>query len=256
VNALPLALWRTLLTLRRGRVWLLIFAPALVGVLLCIGLAVFFLDELNTQLATLPPFTWLAGWGALALAKIAALLGGWLLILSVAFVVAMLLAAILVMPLVLEDLARCDYSDLARLGRDSLLASTWNSLSAVALFVLGWLLTLPLWLVPGVAFFLPWFWMAWLTRRTFAYDALTVHATDEESRRLRRQHAGAFWLLGLLVALLAHVPLIGLLTPTLAALAYTHYALEALRQTRQGAVISVGDSRKTFQSPSLLENTR
>ncbi|MBL8397981.1 MAG: EI24 domain-containing protein [Candidatus Accumulibacter sp.] len=248
MNALTVALLRSLRTLGRGRVWLLIFAPALAGVLLCIGLAIFLLDELNALLVALPPFTWLAGWGALALAKIAALLGGWLVILSVAFVVALLLAAILVMPLLLEDLARSDYPDLARLGRDSLLASTWHSLSAVGLFLLGWLVTLPLWLVPGLAFFLPLFWMAWLTRRTFAYDALTMHATDEESRQLRRRHALPFWLLGMLIALLTHVPLIGLLTPTLAALAYTHYALEALRQTRQGAVISLGDS------PSLLES--
>ncbi|HQO28448.1 MAG TPA: EI24 domain-containing protein [Accumulibacter sp.] len=252
MNGLSLALLRSLRALGRGRVWLLLFAPAIAGLLICIALAVFFLDELSLLLAAQPPFTWLAGWGALWLAKIAALLGGWLLILAAALVVAMLLAAILVMPLLLEDLARTDYPDLARLGRDSLLSATWNSVSAALLFLLGWLLTLPLWLLPGLAFFLPLFWMAWLTRRTFAYDALAVHATDEESRQLRRRHAGAFWLLGALFALLAHVPLLGLLTPTLAALAYSHYALEALRQWRQGAVLAQ-DGQPVVDSPVLLE---
>ena len=114
-----------------------------------------------------------------------------------------------------------------------------NSLVAVLVFTVGWLLTLPLWLIPGLALLLPVLWMAWLTRRTFAYDALSVHATVDEWCLLRRQHGFPMLLLGVILALLAHIPVIGLLTPTLAALAYTHYCLEALRRLRQGAVVTV-----------------
>ena len=46
-------------------------------------------------------------------------------------------------------------------------------------------------------------------------------------------------LLGLAMALLAHVPFLGLLAPSLAALAYIHFGLEALRRLRQGAVVAV-----------------
>lgn len=45
--------------------------------------------------------------------------------------------------------------------------------------------------------------------------------------------------LGLIMALLAHVPFMGLLAPSLAALAYVHFCLEALRRLRQGAVVSI-----------------
>ena len=159
--------------------------------------------------------------------------------LAAAFVTAMLVAAIFVMPMLIEHLAASDYPELARLGKDSVSGAVWNSVSAVLLFAGGWLLTLPLWLIPGFALLLPILWMAWLTRRTFAYDALTVHATDDEWRVLRRQHSLPLLLLGVTLALLAHVPVLGLLTPSLAALAYVHYCLEALRGLRQGAVVTV-----------------
>jgi len=47
--------------------------------------------------------------------------------------------------------------------------------------------------------------------------------------------------LGLVMALLAYVPFVGLLAPSLAALAYVHYCLEALRGLREGAVVTVAE---------------
>ncbi|MEF8736924.1 MAG: EI24 domain-containing protein [Candidatus Accumulibacter necessarius] len=234
-----LALMCTVKTLGRRRVWVLLLWPAAVALLVWVGLALFLLEWLVTSLVEVPPMTWLAGWGALWLAKLGAVLGGWLLVLAAAFGTAMLLAAIFVMPMLIEHLAASDYPELARLGKDSVSGAVWNSVSAVLLFAGGWLLTLPLWLIPGFALLLPILWMAWLTRRTFAYDALTVHATDDEWRVLRRQHSLSLLLLGVTLALLTHVPVLGLLTPSLAALAYVHYCLEALRGLRQGAVVTV-----------------
>ena len=239
MNAVALALLRSVKTLVRGRVWLLLLWPAALALLLWIGLAVCLLDWLIGTLVEQPPLSWLAAWGAIWLAKMAAAIGGWLLILAAAFVTAMLLAAIFVMPQLLALVAASDYPELAQLGRDSVAGAAWNGVSGVLLFSLGWLLTLPLWLVPGLALLLPIFWMAWLTRRTFAYDALAAHASDDEWRLLRRRHSLPMLLLGITLALLTHVPLLGLLTPTLAALAYIHLGLEALRHLRQGAVVTI-----------------
>ncbi|MBI4740976.1 MAG: EI24 domain-containing protein [Betaproteobacteria bacterium] len=233
------ALFRSFATLGRGRVWLLLLGPAVLALVAWSALAIFVLDGLIATFLDLPPMTWLTTWGAVWLAHLFAVLGGWLLILAAAYLTAILLAAILVLPLLLKHVAATDYPELARMGKDSLTAATWNSVSAALLFIAGWLLTLPLWLVPGLGLLLPLFWMAWLNRRTFAYDALAVHATDEEWRGLRRQHAAPLLMLGVTLALLAHLPLIGLLAPTLAALAYIHYTLEALRQLRQGAIVTI-----------------
>lgn len=239
VSGIVQALLRSFATLRRGRVWLLLLGPALLALLAWSVLAILALDGLIAALLDLPPMTWLTGWGAVWLAKLFAALGGWLLILAAAYLTAILLAAILVLPLLLKHVAASDYPELARMGKDSLVAATWNSVSAALLFVAGWLLTLPLWLIPGFGLLLPVFWMAWLNRRTFAYDALAAHASDGEWRTLRKQHAAPLLMLGIALALLAHLPLIGLLAPTLAALAYIHYTLEALRQLRQGAIVTI-----------------
>jgi CysZ protein len=234
-----LALLRSIKTLGQWRVWLLVFGPAVLGVA-GLGRVGGFLSRMaDCQPGRAAPAELAGRLGVLWLAKLAAALGGWLLILAAAFVTAMLLAAIFVMPLLLEVVSSTDYPELARLGKDSLAGAVVNSLVAVLVFTVGWLLTLPLWLIPGLALLLPVLWMAWLTRRTFAYDALSVHATVDEWRLLRRQHGFPMLLLGVILALLAHIPVIGLLTPTLAALAYTHYCLEALRRLRQGAVVTV-----------------
>ena len=86
---------------------------------------------------------------------------------------------------------------------------------------------------------LPLFWMAWLNRRTFAYDALAIHASHAEWQAFRRQRATSLLLLGGLMALLTHVPLLGLFAPSLAALAYIHFCLEGLRRFRRGAVTTI-----------------
>jgi uncharacterized protein involved in cysteine biosynthesis len=153
----------------------------------------------------------------------------------------MVLTAVLVMPLLLGYLAEVDYPDLARMGSDSVVASTWNSVSAALLFIAGWLVTLPLWLIPGFGLVLPFFWMAWLNRRTFAYDALSVHASDAEWREVRRQQAMSLLGLGFVMAVLTYIPFVGLFAPSLAALAYIHYCLEALRRRRQGAVVTINE---------------
>ena len=168
-----------------------------------------------------------------------AALGGWLLILSASYLIAMLLTAVIVLPLLLKHLSATDYPDLARMGSDSMVASTWNSVWAAVLFMIGWVVTMPLWLVPGLGLILPFFWMAWLNRRTFVFDALAEHATDDEWREVRRQQAMPLLALGFVMALLAHVPFMGLLAPSLAALAYVHFCLEALRRVRQGAVVTI-----------------
>jgi len=234
-----LALRRSLTTLGRGRVWLYMLAPAIVAVLAMVGLSVLLLERLIASFIEQPPMSWIVAWGAFWLAKLLAALGGWLLILSASYLLAMLLTAIIVVPLLLNHLAAVDYPDLARTGSDSVVASTWNSIWAALLFIVGWLLTMPLWLVPGLGLLLPLFWMGWLNRRTFAFDALAAHATDDEWRALRRAQALPLLVLGLAMALLAHVPFLGLLAPSLAALAYIHFGLEALRRLRQGAVVTV-----------------
>jgi len=236
-----LAIQRSIRTLGRGRVWLYMLGPAILAFFAMIGLSVFLLQHLITTFIEQPPMSWIVAWGAFWLAKLLAVLGGWVVILAATYLVAMLLSAIIILPLLLDHLSETDYPDLARMGSDSVVEGAWNSTWSAVLFIVGWLLTLPLWMIPGLGLILPFFWMAWLNRRTFTFDALAVHATEQEWRELRRQKATPLLGLGLVMALLAYVPFVGLLAPSLAALAYVHYCLEALRGLRQGAVVTVAE---------------
>ncbi len=240
-----LALQRSVASLARLRVWLYILTPALVALIGLVALSVFLLQRLIATLLDAPPIDWIAAWGAIWLAKVLAALGGWLLILSASYLVATLLAAIVVLPMLLNFLSAEDYADVARAGSDNLVSSTWNSLWAAVLFIAGWIVTLPLWLIPGFALILPSFWIAWLNRRTFAYDCLAAHATPAEWRELRRAHAWPLFALGLILALLAHVPVVGLLAPSIAALAYVHYCLEALRRFRLQGLTTTNTTNTT-----------
>lgn len=234
-----LALMRTVGSLRSGKVWVYVLMPALISLLLSIALAIWGLGVVVQQLMDYPPMTMLVAWGLVWLAHILAYLGGWMAIFALAYLVASLLAAVLILPLLLRHLSATEYRDVAPMGRDSFLAALWNSLFATVVFVVAWIGSIPLWLVPGFSLLLPLLLMAWLNKRTFAYDALEQHATASEWREIRRQHRWPLFMLGLTMALLAHVPVLGLLVPTLAALSFVHYGLEALRRLRGGAVISI-----------------
>jgi CysZ protein len=218
-----------------------------VALVIWIALMVFALESLIATLVEQPPMTWLAGWGAVWLAKLGAVLGGWLLILAAAFVTAMLLAAIFVMPLLLNHVALADYPELARVGKDSVVAGGLEQCRCAAAVHCRHAADPAAMAGARAGLVLPILWMAWLTRRTFAFDALTVHATDQEWRALRREHGIPLLVLGVTLALLAHIPLLGLLTPTLAALAYSHYCLEALRGLRQGALVAVIDEQPKIE---------
>jgi hypothetical protein len=233
------ALQRSLSSLRHGKAWLYILGPGLAAMLFMVSVSVAFLHYLIASFLEQPPMTWFAEWGMAWMAKALAVAGAWLAILSASYLVAMLLTAVFVLPLLLGFVAAKDYPDLAKLGRDSVMAAAWNSIWAAALFVAGWVLTLPLWLIPGFGVFLPLFWMAWLNRRTFAYDVMSAHATDGEMSALRAEKSLPLFVLGLAMAALAYVPFAGLFAPSLAALSYTHFCLECLRKLRGGAVVSI-----------------
>lgn len=234
-----LALARTFGSLRDGRVWAYVLTPALVALLVTIGLAIWALGWMVQQMMEVPPMTVLVGWGLATLAYILAYMGGWMAIFAAAYLVALLIAAVAIMPLMLRHLSRNDYRDVAAMGRDSFTAAAMNSVVAAVVFAIAWVITIPLWLIPGLSLLVPLFLMAWLNRRTFAYDALSMHATDDEWRSLRLRHKAPLFMLGLTMALLAHIPVVGLLVPALAALSFVHYGLEALRRSRGGAIVTI-----------------
>lgn len=246
MSAIFLAFGRSLVSLTRARVWAMVLTPAGIALLLWLALVIWGREPLYGGLMQCPPMPQLVKWEVAWLAKTLAYVGSWMLTIAVAYFTTALLAAILVMPWLLDYVAKRDYPDLAALGADSFTAAALNSLIATVVFVAAWLITIPLWLIPGMSLVLPLLLVAWYNRRTFAYDALSLHATPDEWGRIRKENRRNLFLIGLLMAILVYIPLFGLLAPTLTALTFIHYGLESLRRLRGDALVA-GEARVVLE---------
>jgi hypothetical protein len=168
-----------------------------------------------------------------------------LLLVPAMFVTALVLIAVLSMPLVNRHLGNGPYRNVVRRGSWSVAASVWNAGAGTLMFALGYLVTLPLWLIPPLGFVVPWLWWGWFTARVMRFDSLVEHADADERRELIRRHRGQYLALGLMVTVLNYVPPLFLVTPVLSALAFAHFSLALLRDERarhpppDGAVIEV-----------------
>lgn len=165
-----------------------------------------------------------------------------LLVVPLMFVSALLLIAVFAMPAVSSHLGGGRYRDLERRGSWAVGASLWNALSATAIFIVGYLLTLPLWLIPPLGLLVPWIWWAWLTARVMRFDSLVEFADASERRAAIRRHRWPFFALALMVTALNYVPPLFLITPVLSALAFAHYSLAVLRDER--ALALAGGARR------------
>ena len=152
---------------------------------------------------------------------------------ALVYFTATLLIALFALPKMVAIVAARDYPDLARRGERPFSLSLVNTLAAGAVFMVGWLLVLPLLLVPGAVLVLPLAWAAWLNQRVFRVDTLAEHATRGELAAIVAREKPRLYLAGLGSALVAHVPLLNLMAPAFTALVYVHLCLPALRRLRQ-----------------------
>lgn len=144
---------------------------------------------------------------------------------------ALVLTALFGMPALIHAVAERDYPQLKRDSGGSLIGSVWNAVIAVVLFIALWVVTLPLWLI-GIGVVIPFIAAAYLNQRLFRYDAIAEHATADEMAALFKSERGGWWGLGLLTGLVQFVPVLNLLGPVFAALAFIHYGLARLNQQR------------------------
>lgn len=184
-------------------------------------------DWIVTQLPDWSWLTWFGPW----LAHVAV----FLIFAPLIYVTALLLMAVLALPRMMTIVAARDYPDVSRQGsaQAAFLGSLLNTLAAGAIFIVGWLLTLPLLLIPGALFVLPLLWSAWLNQRAFRFDALAEHALPEEREALFRRERGNLIGAGLASALVGYVPVVHLMAPGFAALLFVHLCLAALRELRK-----------------------
>lgn len=148
---------------------------------------------------------------------------------------ALLIIGVFGMQAMVDHVAGRAFPDLERRSGGTPAGSVANGIVAVAGLVVLGLLSLPLWLLPPLWPVIPVAIFGWMNQRVLRYDALAEHASAEEMQRLFRARRGGLWVLGVLLALVAYVPVAGLLAPVIFGLAFIHYLLGALADARGAA---------------------
>ena len=181
---------------------------------------------------------WLPQRGFIDLVHYSSLVLLFALLAPMILITAVLIAAVLEMPLIVNFVAARDFPALDRRHGGTVIGSVANALISVLVFAGLWIVTLPLWLTGVLALVLPVVLSAYLNQRLFRFDALSDHASAEEYRAIIEASWGRMYMLGLLLALLYYVPLLNLLVPVLSGLAFAHFGLAELARLRQDGVRS------------------
>jgi hypothetical protein len=233
--------------MRRDIFWHLLW-PGLLAVVIWAGVAVYSWTPVTEWLyAMVSGWSWIGGWVSAsettaAIVLVLIQIATALLVVPLVYVTAAMLVATIALPMMLERVARTDYADVEQRRGGSNLGSALNSIVAAVLFLITLVVSLPLWLIPGAGLLISVALTGWLNQRAFGYDALMFHADKGELQRLRDDWRPQMLLLGGGSALLAYVPVINLVAPAFAGLAFVHYMLETLRRHRLKYGVTVLDA--------------
>jgi hypothetical protein len=159
-----------------------------------------------------------------------------LLFVPAVYLTALLILSIFGMTEMVEHVAARRFPQLARRRGGGIAGSVWNGIVALAGMLLLAIITLPLWVIPPLWPLIPVAIFAWVNQRVLRYDALAEHASTEEMQAIFARQRKSLYILGLLFALLAYVPLAGFIAPVLFGLAFIHLLLAELQTLRQAPI--------------------
>ena len=221
--------------------WLMLW-PTLVALVLWGSVALAFWVRTALWLAGVLS-RWLDAWSLLAslnvgdVTLVAANVLLFLAFVPLVYMTALFILGVFGMHAMVDHVARRSFPALERRHGGGTLGSVWNAVVALIGMLALAIATLPLWLVPPLWPLIPVAILGWGNQRLLRYDALAEHADAAEMRRVFRGRRGALYLLGVLLALVAYIPLLGLLAPVWFALGFIHYLLGALELERRRATL-------------------
>ncbi len=237
------ALIRAFASLLHPRMLLLMLWPVAIALVLWLGLAFAFWSQaaawVQLQFEQSAAIAWTVSvWPLTYIATHLAWILLVLLFIPLVLITAVLIIGVFAMPAMVKHVAAQAYPQLARRAGGSFAGGLWNSVMALAWLALLALLSLPLWLFPPLWPVLPILLFGYLNQRVFRYDALAEHASAWEMQTLIRRHRGELFLLGVVLALVGLIPVLGFFAPVYGGLACIHYCLARLAQLREEPVSS------------------
>jgi len=182
------------------------------------------------------------------------LLAMWLL-LPILVITSLLMIGVFAMPVMNRHLSQRQYAQLEQRNGGNLLGSMAYATGSFLLFAMLWLASLPLLVFPLAHLLIQPFLWGWLSYRVMTYDALAVHADEEERKALVREHRLPLLFIGVVTGILGSLPTMlwlggvfsFVLFPLIASLAiwlyvlififsglwFQHYCLMCLSQMRE-----------------------
>lgn len=155
-----------------------------------------------------------------------------LLFVPLVYLTALFILSVFGMQKMVDHVASRAFPALERKRGGGVVGSGWNAAVGLLGLIGLAIVSVPFWLLPPLWPLIPPAILGWVNQRLLRYDALAEHADAEEMARIFRECRGTLYLLGLLLALAAYVPLLGLFAPVLFGLAFIHYLLGALHSAR------------------------
>ncbi|MBV2167349.1 MAG: EI24 domain-containing protein [Bdellovibrio sp.] len=239
MNMILQSLRQSFEALLRFRMFLLIFLLPVAAVIGLFLLFVIYWQEwsagLTALFAGMSVFQWIESWSGLQELSLWFSMAFLILVfIPLVYLTSVLLISVLVMPLVVKWVGDSDFKHLEKKRGGSFLGSLWNTLVGTVVFVVVFIATLPLWLVPGFQIGLPLLLTSWLNKKVFLYDVLQDFATQEERVRIAKAQSLPLYGMGCLLGFLSYIPLAFFFVPVLSALSYTYFGLNALAALRKG----------------------
>ena len=186
----------------------------------------------------------------------------------------LVLVGLWVTPAIVTMVSRRRFPGLERRHGGSWWLALFASLGYTMAALLAVMVTLPLWLVPGLALVLPPLIWGWLTAEIMGFDALAEHASQPERSAIRRAHRfqllvmgvicgflcgvpSLIWTLGMWAVIAAPFVMVGAIWLytmifSFSALWFTHYLLSVLAELRK-AESAMRAARQTASTSSDLE---
>jgi hypothetical protein len=214
MRSVLIAFGRALLSQLHFRMLLLTVMPFVLSVVIW-GIALWFglqpmIDWIQAYFADNDGFRTagnVLGWFGLGALKtvLVPLIAMWVL-LPLMILTALIFVGTMAMPAITRHVATRDYPELEERKGGSLWGSVLISTVSFIVFIVLWLVTLPLNAIPPLALIVqPALW-GWLTYRVMAYDALAEHASDPERREIMRIHRWPLLLIGAIAGAMGAAP--------------------------------------------------
>ncbi|MRW91380.1 hypothetical protein GJ699_15415 [Duganella sp. FT80W] len=258
---------RAFLSQWHGKMLLMSLAPFLLALGVWAAGLYFFLqpliDFVQAQFVAYDGFSysssWLASLGLGTLKTVVVPLIAMLALLPLMILTALIFIGVVAMPLIGRHVGLRHFPQLEQRKGGSILGSVGVALGGMLVFILLWVLTLPLYAFPPLAVLVQALLWGWLTMRVMVYDTLADYADADERRAILKQHRlpllvigvvsgaagalpGVIWLGGVMAVVL--FPLLAAVSIWLYVLIFiftglwfAYYCLDALARLRAQTVL-------------------